>query len=209
MLTELAHLFTQAFPQLDQRGQQQSLKLYQLLSRGKPLSIKTFAESIALSCEETETLLATWSGVSFDKKHCINAFWGISTSPTAHSFRLNNQTLYTWCAWDLLLAAVIYRQTIQAQTQCPVSKKTISLSLGENGVEKIQPASAMITFVKPDINALKANITGSFCQYVFFVDSETSGKRWQKNHDNGFLLSIDQGFELAKNIMQTVFKDTQ
>lgn len=209
MLTELEHLFTLAFPQLDKTGQQQSLKLYQLLSLGKPVSIETFADNINLNTDETEKLLASWTGVSFDDEHRINAFWGVSTSATSHSFQLNDQTLYTWCAWDLLFVPVIYQQSIQAQTQCPVSKKTISLNISKEGVETIEPVTAMITFIKPDLEALKANITGSFCQYIFFVDSENSGKEWQKTHANGFLLDINQGFELGKNIIQKVFKDVQ
>ncbi|MDH5425266.1 MAG: organomercurial lyase [Gammaproteobacteria bacterium] len=209
MLSDLENLFTLAFPQLDKTGQQQSMKLYQLLSLGKPVCINTFAESICLTTKETEKLLASWTGVSFDDEHRISAFWGVSTSPTAHSFRLDGQMLYTWCAWDLLFVPVIYQQSISAQTQCPVSKKTISLTITEDGVKIIEPADAMITFIKPELDALKANITGTFCQYIFFIDSENSGNDWLKSHANGFLLEMNQGFELGKNIITKVFKDLQ
>lgn len=209
MATELERLFIQAFPELDPTGQKQAIQLYKLLADGKAVSIKTLAEHISLSEKETHELLQSWTGVSFNEDHLINGFWGVSTDETSHSFRLGETTLYTWCAWDLLFMPVIYQQTISATTSCPITHTEISLTIYESGAIKVTPDTAMITFIKPDLAELKANVTGSFCQYIFFVDSEETGQQWQKNHDNGFLLKLDQGFTLGKNIIQKIFKDLQ
>ncbi len=207
LIDELKELFIQAFPKLDITGQQQAAQLYQLLSQGQPVNIETFARKINLNTDITRKLLDSWTGVSFDTKHQIDAFWGLSTSKTTHSFNTGQHILYTWCAWDLLFMPVILKQTITATTQCPLSKQKITLTISEQGIEEVNPANAMVTFIKPTLEQLKANVTSSFCQYIFFVESEQTGQQWQQQHDNGFLLELDQGFKLGKDIIQQVFKD--
>lgn len=209
MTSELEQLFIQAFPALDRTGQNQAMQLYQLLATGKAVSIKTLSEKLSLPEKDTSELLHSWTGVSFNEDQLVNGFWGVSIDKTSHSFKLGEQTLYTWCAWDLLFVPVIYRQTVQAETICPVSKQKISLVISETGLDKVSPENSLITFIKPDIDELKANVTNSFCQYIFFVASQACGEVWKKNQKDGFLISLDQGFELGKNVIQQVFKDLQ
>lgn len=205
----LEQLFINAFPRLDHPGQQQALLLYKLLASGDNVSIDRLASSLNLSTNDTQQLLASWTGVSFNEQGLIDGFWGVSTKETSHRFVLNQTTLYTWCAWDLLFVPVIYQQTINASTTCPVSGQTIELTISADGIEKTTPETPMITFIKPALDEIKKDVTGSFCQYVFFVASEETGKQWQQQRSDGFLLSLEQGFNLGKKIIQRVFKDTQ
>jgi len=207
--TALEQLFIQAFPSLDKTGQQQAIQLYQLLSRGKNINIDQFASTIDKSLQETDHLLEAWTGVSINEQQLIDGFWGVSTKETSHQFCINQSTLYTWCAWDLLFMPVIYQQTITAKTRCPVSDQAIELVISPDRIETVNPGSAMITFIKPDLDAIKEDVTGSFCQYVFFVASEETGIKWQQQRSDGFLLSMEQGFNLGKKIIQQVFKDIQ
>lgn len=207
MTEELQQLFIQAFPALDELGQQQAKQLYWLLAKGKAVTIEQLANAIQLPTSETSSLLDNWTGVTFNDENEINGFWGVSTSPTTHSFQLNDITLYTWCAWDLLFMPHLFNQTVHAETKCPITKQKISLVISENAVVSSSPKNAAITFIKPDLDALKANVTNSFCQYIFFVESEETGKEWQKNNSNGFLMTLDQGYDLGKKIIKDVFKD--
>ena len=207
MTNELQQIFIKAFPELDIKGQQQAMQLYRLLANGSAVSVEKLAKSIALSTKETEQLLLSWTGVTFNENKMINGFWGVSTEKTTHRFQLDQGTLYTWCAWDLLFMPHIFHQTIQAETLCPITNQIIKLSISGNGIETVSPEHAMITFIKPDLEALKANVTNSFCQYIFFVASENAGKEWQSKQKDGFLINMDQGFELGKNIIQQVFRN--
>ena len=207
MTNELQQIFIKAFPELDIKGQQQAMQLYRLLANGSAVSVEKLAESIALSTKETEQLLLSWTGVTFNENKMINGFWGVSTEKTTHRFQLDQGTLYTWCAWDLLFMPHIFHQTLQAETHCPITKQAITLNISESGIETVSPEHAMITFIKPDLEALKANVTNSFCQYIFFVASENAGKEWQSKQKDGFLINMDQGFELGKNIIQQVFRN--
>ena len=186
-------------------GQQQAQQLYQLLANGAAIPIDQFAKAIGCSLEQTHSILKSWTGVSFDQDSNIDGFWGLSTSPTLHSFELNKKTLYTWCAWDLLFMPVLFQQTIIASTTCPVSNKKVTLTISPNGIDAVEPEHAMITFLRPSLDQLKANVTQSFCQYVFFVESEKAGKAWQKDRKDSFLLDLETGFKLGKNIINDVF----
>ncbi len=205
MTIELQQLFSQAFPKLNNTGQQQAKQLYQLLSNGEAISVQDFAKEIKLTIEQTNAIFKSWTGVSFDESNNIDGFWGLSTTKTRHSFELNHQTLYTWCAWDLLFMPIIFQQTITAHTTCPVTDHEITLTISKDKIEQARPADAMITFLKPTLEQLKANVTQSFCQYVFFVESEQAGLEWKKDHEGGFLLDLNTGFNLGKNIINDVF----
>ena len=205
LTTELQQLFSQAFPKLNNAGQQQAKQLYHLLSNGEAISVQDFANEIKLTNEQADAILENWTGVSFDDNKNIDGFWGLSTTKTRHSFELNNHTLYTWCAWDLLFMPVIFQQTITAHTTCPVTDNEITLIISKNKIEQAKPVDAMITFIKPALEQLKANVTQSFCQYVFFVESEQAGLEWKKGREGGFLLDLDTGFDLGKNIINDVF----
>lgn len=205
MTIELQQLFSQAFPKLNSTGQQQAKQLYQLLSNGEAVSLQGFANEIKLTCEKTDAILKSWTGVSFDDNKNIDGFWGLSTTKTRHSFELNNHTLYTWCAWDLLFMPVIFQQTITAHTTCPVTDNEIKLTISKDKIEQAKPQDAMITFIKPALEQLKSDVTQSFCQYVFFVESEQAGLEWKKDREGGFLLDLNTGFYLGKNIINNVF----
>jgi len=205
----LEQLFIQAFPDLDAPAQQQALQLYQQLAKGKAISVAALAEQWALTEADTKELLDSWTGVAFNQKQAIKGFWGVDTQATNHRFYLNDTPLYTWCAWDLLFMPHIYKQTIKASTVCPISEQIIQLTISEKGIETVSPSGALITFIQPELSALKANVTQSFCQYIFFVASEAEGEQWKSKQDNGFLMTMHDGFELGKKIIQTVFKDAQ
>jgi len=205
VINELQQLFIQAFPELDASGQQQATKLYELLAKGQPVPVAQLAEEISLTEDETAQLLHSWTGVSFNDEKLINGFWGVSTDETGHRFHIGEQTLYTWCAWDLLFMPHLFHQTVEAETSCPITRQSIRLTISEKGIEETQPEAPLITFIKPDLEALKANVTHSFCQYIFFTASEEAGKEWKETQKDGFLISLDQGFELGQKIISQVF----
>lgn len=203
--SELEDIFFNAFPRLDATGQQQALMLYQLLAAGQPVAVADFAEKINLGCDEGHALLDSWTGVTYDGQHHIDGFWGLSLADTTHQFNLGGHQLYTWCAWDLLFIPHLLGQSITAQTRCPVSGQEIQLSISQQKVESVTPGTTMMTFIKPDIEALKKNVINSFCQFIFFLVSDKEGKTWTQNHPDSFLLSIDEGYRLGKNIISSVF----
>lgn len=204
-LPELAHLFTQAFPQLDSSGRQQALSLYQLLARGKPVSISQFADKIGLTEDNTKQLLDSWTGVYYQENGDIVGFWGLSVSETAHKIIINQVSLYTWCAWDTLFIPMILKAAAHISTHCPVSHQPIELRVSADKIESVEPASSVISFIKPELQKIKDNVVQSFCQQIFFLASDTEGQAWCKDRPDAFILSMDEGFRLGKQIVNAVF----
>jgi alkylmercury lyase len=204
-LTELALLFTEAFPKLDETGRQQALTLYKLLAQGQPVTTSVFAGSIGKTPIETQQLLDEWTGVYYQPDGDIVGFWGLSVSETAHQIIINDITLYTWCAWDTLFIPNILQTECSITTHCPLSQQRITLTVSPDMINTLAPDTAVISFIKPELQKIKDNVVQSFCQQIFFLASETEGQKWCNNHPDAFILSMDQGFQLGQQIVRQVF----
>ena len=49
------------------------------------------------------------------------------------------------------------------------------------------------------------DVIASFCHYVLFFSSEESGKQWIANHENTFLLTMDDAYEIGRLTNQATF----
>jgi alkylmercury lyase len=76
---------------------------------------------------------------------------GLSQGKTwAHKFIVNGNELRTWCAWDTLFMAQVLGMTANVISECPVSKKQVTLTVGPNRVEKYSPNGAVVSIVTLD-----------------------------------------------------------
>ena len=83
-----------------QEGFQLFLPLLQLLARGKPVALEELANASHRSRQETQALLQQ-ADIRMGHEGNIQAF-GLSLVPAAHQFHLDEQSLSTWCALDVL-----------------------------------------------------------------------------------------------------------
>lgn len=199
-IDRLAQYFIDAFPVMDITEQRLALKLYRLLSEGDAVSIENLSECAALPSSEVKTILNSWPGVSYDDNHRITAFWGLAIDETQHRLEINGKTVYTWCAWDTLFIPELLNANAHVSSNCALSGDEIILNLSPDGIESFRPDQVMVSFLVPDETEFKENITGSFCQHVFFLRSDEAGKRWAGTHPGTFLLSLDEAFAIGKKM---------
>jgi hypothetical protein len=76
--------------------------------------------------------------------------------------------------------------------------------VGPDGVEKLSPSSAVISFLRPD-GPFSHDVILSFCHHVLFFGSEEAGERWIGEHKDAFLLTLEQGFKLGRLVWQGKF----
>ena len=95
-LNKLATLFVDTFPQLSVDDQQLTLKLYQLLAEGKPVSRDRLAQALGRSTDTVIHTLNQWPGIFYDESERIVAFLGLSVNKTQHQLTVNGRTVY-WC----------------------------------------------------------------------------------------------------------------
>jgi alkylmercury lyase len=195
-LKELGHQVAGARPSMDPTAQRVAVALYRLLASGTPVTAPMIAEQLGLGVDRVAAILEPWPGVFCDDQKQIVAFGGLAITETPHRFTLQGRKLYTWCAWDSLFIPGILGLVADVESNCPTTGNVVSLTVRADGVTNVQPATTVVSFLKPK-RSFDANVVGSFCQYVRFFSSETAGQVWTAKHPDMFLLSVEQAFDVG------------
>jgi len=103
---------------------------------------KDLAHETGFSEKSVRTFLETWSTLTdIETTGRIVGFRGLTLRPTDHLLEISGQTLFTWCAWDLLFLPMILcpKETAFGQSSCPITKTQICLTVGPTSVEAVHP----------------------------------------------------------------------
>ncbi len=207
-LDDLVARLLPVLPSLDAREQTLSLKLLQLLANGNPVSRQQLAESLSVSIDVVNETLGRWWGVYYDEQHQITGYWGLSVKPTQHHVRINGRTLYAWCAWDTLFLPGLLNATVTIESRCAQTDNRIQLTLGPEGLQEVQPAGAVMSFLVPDLYAVKDNIVAHFCHFVYFFESMDAGLAWTAHTPDTFLLSMEDAWMLGKKVNAGLYPES-
>jgi len=207
-LNKLANLFVDTFPQLSVDDQHLTLKLYQLLAEGEPVSYSRLSKALGQSTDVAKETLAQWPGVFYDESDRIVAFLGLSVEKTQHQLVVNGRTVYSWCAWDTLFIPELLNATINISSICGASGEEVKLTASPSGIESVVPGDAVMSFIIPDENDLRENITANFCHFVYFFRSFKDGEAWISRHDGTFLLSLEEAFKVGQLVNAARYKGT-
>jgi alkylmercury lyase len=79
----------------------------------------------------------------------------------------------------------------------PVSGEKIQVTVTPDGVEKVKPESAVVSWVK---SIDPSNIRGSVCHYVYFFSSPETASKWIAEHPGKTFYPVIDAFEAAKKI---------
>jgi alkylmercury lyase len=128
----------------------------------------------------------------------IIGFWGLALADMPHVLRVGGRELRAWCAWDTLFLPELIGQAARIESTCPMTGEIISLQVvpGE-GVRELSPATAALSFLRPD-RPFDADMVMSFCHFVHFFRDEASADAWTAEHANTFVISVEQGFEIGQ-----------
>lgn len=197
-LGTLSRQFIEAFPEMDKSQQQLALALYRLLAKGKPVSINMLEKVVKQPQDVIIQALKSWPGVFFDDQQQVIGFWGITIQEMPHQMNVNGVTVYAWCAWDTLFIPELLNTAVEITSHCALNGDEITLVISPQGIETAQSNQIMVSFLLPDKDELKENITASFCRHVFFFRSRESGTAWIAERPGTFLLSLDEAFAIGK-----------
>ncbi len=114
----------------------------------------------------------------------------------------------TWCAEDTLFLPAVLQQTATVESESPLSKKTVRLTIGPDGVQEVNPSSAVVSI--PILEPDKADMTsapaiwGNFCHHVFFFASRKEAEEWAGGRDDIEILSVNEGYEFGQELCSEV-----
>lgn len=198
-LEALAEAVAKAQPYFDEGSRRVALATYRRLAEGIPAPVEDVAERSGESAELAERLLGSWPGVFRDDRGDVVGFWGLTIGklvPT-HTIEVEGRRLFAWCAWDTLFLPGILGAEARVESECPVTRETISLIVGPDGVGETSHRQAVVSFLLPS-TAFDADVIQSFCHFVHFFASPDAGESWTAENQGTFLLSLKDAFELGR-----------
>jgi alkylmercury lyase len=197
-LDSLATVVATAAPDFDEHI---ALAVYRRLAEGSPAPALEVAGRAGAAVERLQELLAAWPGVYLDEEKNVIGFWGLTItelSPT-HRLEVHGRQLFAWCAWDTLFLPGILDATARVESVCPTTGETISLVVSPEGILETSHPGAVVSFLSPDQH-FDADVIQSFCHFVHFFASPEAGEPWTAEHPGTFLLSLEDAFELGRQV---------
>ena len=198
MLTEGGGLF--------EYGPQQSRLLvlvWRSLATGRPVTgnqIDEFVSDLGIEPAEADQFLRQMTERKADDS--IVGILGLSLNDHPHRFTVNGIALSTWCAADTLFLPAMLGQTAVVESESPLSKENVRVTVSPEGVQTAQPADAVVTIVVPketDMSSV-ASIWMTFCHHIFFFASRREAEQWAGDRDDIEILSVNQAYELVQQL---------
>ncbi len=205
-LDRLSDFFVATFPHMNRNEQVLARTIYQQLALGKPLSLEQLSGMTEQAAGTVKEALENWGGTFYNDDGNIIGFWGIAIGETPHRMQINGISSYTWCAWDTLFIPELVGAAAQVSATCTTTGKTISLTVTPQGVHSTR-SDIWLSFLLPDDNAVQENVTTSFCCFVHFFSSKAAGEAWTTQHEDTFLLSLDEAFKIGKKVNAARYAD--
>ena len=92
------------------------------------------------------------------------------------------------------------------ESTCPVTRKTISLLVDQDGIREASHPQAVVSFLVPSTD-FGPDVIQSFCHFVHFFASRQAGEQWTASRPGTFLLTLGEAAELAARANQRMFPD--
>ena len=104
-------------------------------------------------------------------------------------------------------SGILQRDAAHVESTDPVTKEKIRFTVTPDGIHDLEPAGAVMSYVKPEDTVIDENVINGFCHYILFFTSKKSGKEWVLKHENTALMSMDDAFKLAKSKNETQYSE--
>ena len=183
------------------------ISVWRALAEGKPVSAERVERSVTqlgIAPEEADAFLRQMTERDVDDN--IVGIMGLSLNDHPHKFTIDGVQLSTWCAEDTLFLPAMLGQTAAIESESPLSKETVRVRVGPDGIEEADPDGAVVTIVVPketDMSSV-ASIWMTFCHHIFFFASRGEAEEWAGGRDDIEFLSLSEAYALGQQLWAAV-----
>jgi alkylmercury lyase len=170
-----------------------------LLSEGEPVAIERLAATSGLPVEVVPATLAEQGSAERDEQGRLVGF-SLTLRPTPHRYTTGGRTLYAWCASDTLMFPVILGQPAIVESTCPHTGQPIRIEVTPDAVERLDPPDAVMSAVRPA--AWLGDVRAATCQLGHFFSTRAAATQWAREHPEGYVHSVEQGFRLDRQVIE-------
>jgi alkylmercury lyase len=167
-----------------------------LLAEGQPVPLERLAAATGWSVQDVEAALRQQPGTDWDEQGRLVGF-GLTLRPTPHRFTFDGRTVFAFCASDALEFPVVLGRAGVVGSTCPATGRQIRVGVTPDGVEKVDPPSAVVSLVRPD---RVDDVRGEVCALGSFFASHDAAANWLAAHPDGMVHSVEEDFQLHREI---------
>ncbi len=178
-------------------------QLMHLLAKGKPVSPQQVADTLHITPDEATAALQKLPNIEFNQEGNLIGS-GLTLSETPHQFQIYGHDMFTWCAFDTLFFPIIIGDAAHVKSTCAVTGDEVKLTVTPNKIENLNPNTAVISIVLPDVTDACCNIRGSFCNHVhYFINYEVASS-WLVAHQDAIILTVDDAYQVGRMLTDMI-----
>ncbi|MGH7449895.1 MAG: organomercurial lyase [bacterium] len=181
------------------------IRVMRALTQGRPVSneqVDRIIADLGIARGDAHQFLSEVTERDADGN--IAGIFGLSLNNTSHRFYVNGVRMSAWCAEDTLFLPAMLEQTATVESKSPVSGEKIRLTISPQRVKEVSPIDAVVSMIivesdKADMSSVES-IWSTFCHHIHFFASREEAEQWAAGRDNIEILSVNESFELGKQI---------
>jgi alkylmercury lyase len=176
-----------------------------LLANGKPVTMSELASAAGVEVGDLSNAPAG-QDIEYDDRHRIVG-WGLTLNPTPHTYIVNGQRLYAWCAADTLLFPAILGSRAHIESRCPTTDTAVRLTVDPHaGITDLSPATAVISIPgSQDLDITRVRATT--CNPGRFFATAEAAKGWLAQHPDGTVLPVADAYPRLRPINDRLLDD--
>lgn len=171
-----------------------------LLAEGQPVELERLASASGWLVQDVATALRRHPGVDWDEQGRLVGF-GLTLRPTPHRFTFDGRTVFGFCASDALEFPIVLGRGGVVESTCPATGRPIRVEVTPEGVQNVNPPSAVVSLVRPD---KFDDIRGEVCALGHFFFSTEAAAEWLAAYPEGMVSSVEEDFQLLQEVMKKV-----
>lgn len=169
------------------------LPLLRELATGQPVEPRRLAAIAGVSVEETLAALRQ-APTEWDVSGTRVVGFALTSIPTRHRVEFHGRTMWAWCAPDAIGMPTLIGAPVRIESSCVATSDPVWVEVNPTSVERVEPASAVISFVLPSPD--QPDLRQAACGNAnFYRDAEVASE-WLAAYPSGRLLPVADAFEV-------------
>jgi alkylmercury lyase len=181
------------------------LRVLRTLAHGQPVSeaeVDRISAELGMAPSEAHDFLRAVT--ERDAAERIVGVLGLSLNEHPHQFSVAGHRMSTWCAEDTLFLPALLGEQATIESTSPLSRETVRLTVGPEGVQAVSPAGAVVSIVivdpgTGDMRSVDA-IWRTFCRHIHFFASRQEAERWSAGRDDIGILTPAEGYAIGREL---------
>jgi len=174
-----------------------------LLADGRAVQPGELAERLDRSVDDVLASLDRVPGIERDERGDLVG-WGLTLRRTSHRMEVDGTELFTWCALDALFFPALLARTALVRSVCAGSGVSIRLTVRPDGLEALEPAQAVVSFVFPEGAAYGSDVRAALCDHVHYFRDPEAASAWLATHAGGAVLPVQEAFEVGRYLSRRI-----